>query len=109
MIVRMREGIRPLCTRHLGPMKLYTFGDPTGLAVRAFKCDEADCTRAYNSSLGYFDIVNDQYRLLDKEQQDCHLDETHMFLERIEGDVEFWRCGQIGCDYTQDFKHQPHY
>ncbi len=109
MIVTMREGIRPLCSRHFGPMKLYKFGDPTGLTVRAFKCDEAGCTRAYNSSMGYFDIVNDQYKLLDKEQQDCQRDETPMFLERIEDDTEIWRCGQRGCDYTQNFKHQPQY
>jgi len=88
-------------------MKLYKFGDPTGLTVLAYKCDEASCTRAYNTSMGYFDIVNDQYKLLDKEQQDCHRDETHMFLERVERDTEIWCCGQHGCNYTQNFKHQP--
>src|SRR5262249_12981499 len=107
MIVTMREGILPLCTRHLIPMKLYKFGDPTALTVTAFKCDEVGCTRAYNSSMGYFDIVNDQFKMLDNGQQDCHQDETPMFLERVEGDIEIWRCGQRGCDYSQSFKRQP--
>jgi hypothetical protein len=45
-------------------------------------------TRAYNSSMGYFDIVNDQFQLLEKDQQDCNRDETPMFLESIAGDAE---------------------
>jgi hypothetical protein len=90
-------------------MNLAKFGDPTALMVAAFKCDAAGCTRAYNSSMGYFDIVNDQFQLLEKEQQDCHRDETPMFLESIAGDTEIWRCGQRDCDYSQNFKHQPQY
>lgn len=107
MIVTMREGIRPLCTTHGSPMKLYKFGDPAGPMFKAFTCEESECTRAYNTSMGYFDIVNDNFRLLDKEQQDCHRDETPMYLERIAGDTEVWLCGQRGCDYSQTFKHQP--
>jgi hypothetical protein len=30
MIVTMRPGIAPKCTRHRLPMKLYEFGEPTG-------------------------------------------------------------------------------
>lgn len=109
MIVTMRQGIRPLCTEHSIPMTLRQFGDPAAFRVMAFKCDEAGCTCAYNSISGYFDFVNDQIQRLNKEQNDCHQDETHMFLERIEGESEIWRCAQIGCDHTENLQHQPRY
>jgi hypothetical protein len=75
--------------------------------VKGFKCEETGCARAYNASMGYFDFVNDQYRLLDQEQQDCHRGETRMLLERVEGYIEIWSCGQRDCDYTQNLKRQP--
>jgi len=106
MIVTMRQGIGPVCTTHLGPMKLHKFGEPTGLTVSAYKCEEVSCTRAYNTSMGYFDIVNDRFVLLEKEQQDCDVDETRMFLEQVSSDSEVWRCGQIGCDAARVFKRQ---
>jgi len=102
MIVTMRQEIRPLCTIHHVPMNLARFGDPAVLMVTAFKCDESGCTRAYNTSLGYFDIVEKRF-LADKEQQDCRLDGSHMFLEHAQGDLERWSCGQVGCDYKQNF------
>jgi hypothetical protein len=38
-------------------MNLAKLGGPTSLQVTAFKCDESDCTQAYNTSMGYFDIL----------------------------------------------------
>lgn len=103
MIVTMRQGIQPLCTIHHSRMNLAQFGSPTDLMVTAYKCDEPGCTRAYNSSLGYFDITTHGF-LGDKEQQDCRDDGTHMFLEQVHGDTELWSCGQVGCNFKQTFK-----
>jgi hypothetical protein len=102
MIVTMRQDIQPLCTIHRFPMALAQFGDPAALMVKAYKCDEAGCTRAYNTSLGYFDILQGRF-LADKEQQNCRADGNHMFLEKVYGDTETWSCGQVGCDYKQNF------
>lgn len=108
MIVTMRPGINPRCTRHHTTMKLYQFGEPTGLMMKAYKCDEGGCTRAYNSSQGYFDIVNDSVVLLEKEQQDCHSCELPMYLDAVNPDgAETWRCAQIGCNYAARFAQDP--
>jgi len=89
-------------------MNLAQFGDPAGLTVKAYKCDERDCTRAYNSSQGYFDIVNDAIVLLEKEQQDCHSCELPMFLDAVNPDgTETWRCAQVGCNYAVQFAQDP--
>jgi hypothetical protein len=105
MIVTMRQGIKPLCNQCGTPMKLYQFGEPTGLMMKAYKCDS--CPRAYNSSQGYFDIVNDQLVRLDKEQEDCHSCELPMYLESVQGQNEVWRCAQVGCSYALQLAHQP--
>jgi hypothetical protein len=103
MIVTMRLGIRPLCTQHHKPMNLAQFGETTGLTMKAFKCDEAGCTQAYNSSMGYFDLVQDR-PLMQKDQQKCPEDDTAMFLESVAGPDDVYRCAQIGCDHSQRFK-----
>jgi hypothetical protein len=105
MIVTMRQGIKPLCNQCGMPMKLYQFGDPTGFMMKAYKCDS--CTRAFNSSQGYFDIVNDQLVRLEHEQEDCHCCELPMYLESVQGQNEFWRCAQVGCDYVLQKAYQP--
>jgi hypothetical protein len=97
MIVTMRQGIKPLCNQCGRPMKLYQFGEPTGLMMKAYKCD--GCPRAYNPSQGYFDIVNDQLVRLDQEQEDCHSCELPMYLESVVVQNESWRCAQVGCNY----------
>ena len=107
MIVTMRPGIEPLCDKCLCPMTLHLFGEPTSLIVKAFKCGETGCTRAYNSSLGYFDIVNDRYAQ-QKEQQRCSEDETPMYMDAINPEgIETWSCAQIGCDHSVKFAHDP--
>jgi hypothetical protein len=103
MIVTMRPGIRPLCTDRHKLMNFAQFGEPTQLTVKAYKCDEAGCTRAYNSSLGYFDLVEDR-PLMGKSQQKCPQDDTPVFLESIAGPDDIYRCAQIGCDHSQRFK-----
>jgi hypothetical protein len=108
MIVTMRPGIKPRCTLHRTAMKLYQFGEPTGLMMKAYKCDEGGCTRAYNSSQGYFDIVNDRVVLLAKEQQDCHSCELPMYLDVVNPDgTETWRCAQIGCNDAAQLMQDP--
>ncbi len=107
MIVTMRPGIEPLCDKCLCPMALAKFGDPTGLTMKAFKCGEKNCTRAYNSSFGYFDIVNDGY-LQQKHQQKCLDDGTPMYMDAISPEsIETWRCAQIGCNHSVRFAHNP--
>lgn len=107
MIVTMRTGIEPKCTRHGGPMNLAQFGEPTGLQIKAYKCDKGSCTRAYNSSMGYFDIVEDRC-LLQKEQQRCGTCDLPMYLDSVNPDgTETWRCAQIGCSYAAQFAQDP--
>jgi hypothetical protein len=108
MIVTMRAGIAPKCTRHHLGMTLRQFGEPTGLMMKAYTCNANDCNQAYNSSRGYFDIVNDRV-LLQKEQQDCHRCELPMYLDVVNSDgTETWRCAQNGCDYEARFTQDPH-
>ena len=100
MIVTMRPGIEPLCTVHHTPMNFAQFGEPTSLMMKAYKCDQARCTQAYNSSQGYFDLVNNRLVHLEKEHEDCHSCELPMYLESVSKDgTETWRCAQVHCDY----------
>ncbi len=91
MISTMRQGIRPLCTTHRVPMNLAKFGEPTSLQVTAFKCDESDCTQAYNTSMGYFDILSNGYNR-DHSQRTCASDQAPMFLEESQGTGGIWHC-----------------
>ena len=104
MIVTMRQGIKPLCNQCGTPMELCQFGEPTGLMMKAYKCDS--CTRAFNSSQGYFDLVSDQLVRLNQEQEDCHCCELPMYLESVEGQNEIWRCALVGCDYVLQKAYQ---
>lgn len=105
MMVTMRPGIEPLCDQCLVPMTMHQFGEPTGLTVKAFKCGEPGCTRAYNSSFGYFDIVSDRYAR-QKEQQLCSEDGTPMYMDAISPEgIETWRCAQTGCNHSVKFAH----
>lgn len=105
MIVTMQPEIEPLCDKCLFPMTLHKFGESTSLTVRAFKCGETGCTRAYNSSFGYFDIVDDRYAR-QKEQQICPEDAMPMYMHAISPEgVETWRCAQIGCTHSANFTH----
>jgi hypothetical protein len=105
MIVTMRPGIEPLCDKCLCPMPLSQFSESPGLTAKVFKCGEPGCTRAYVSSMGYFDIVNDQFAR-QKHQQICPEDGTPMFMDAISPEhIETWRCAQIGCDHSVRFPH----
>jgi hypothetical protein len=105
MIFTMRQGIKPLCNQCGTRMKLHQLGEPTDLMMKAYKCDR--CTRAYNSSQGYFDILNDQLVRLDHEQEDCHSCELPMYLESVQGQNDIWRCAQVGCNFKLQLAHQP--
>ena len=97
-LVTTRPTIKPLCTRHHAIMILAEFGELDGISVQAYKCGEADCTRAYNSSQGYFDLVDGSTMLLQMEQQDCPDCGLPMYLRALQADgAETWRCAQVGC------------
>ena len=68
--------------------------------MNAFSCTQANCTRVYNTSSGYLDVVNGQI-LLQREGRLCPEDGTAMFLEWLaqsdDGITEMWRCGQKNC------------
>lgn len=103
MIVTMRPAINPLCTIHHVLMNLAQFGERHRMTVIAYKCDEPGCTRAYNSSLGYFDLVNGQIAR-DLSQRICPDDEQPMFLEKAQGTGGMWRCAANGCDHHREHK-----
>ena len=106
MIVTTREGIAPLCDKHRKPM---TFSEFRGgsFGMRAFACIVDGCTRAYNTSSGYLDVVDGRIAL-QKEQQRCPEDSTAMFLESVatseKRPIEFWRCGQTNCTHQVALK-----
>ena len=99
MIVTMREDIWPLCDKHMAPTKLTLLQSGT-LSAKAFACSVAGCTRVYNGSLGYFDVMEDGW-LAEKYQQKCPQDGSPMFLENVSGKTENWCCAQINCNHRQ--------
>jgi hypothetical protein len=99
----MRPGIAPLCDKHKSPTTLSRY-EGGSFGMHAFACDKSECTRAYNTSSGYFDVVNGSV-VLRKEQQLCPVDGTAMFLESVrQGGAEIWRCGQINCEQAVPLK-----
>jgi predicted metal-binding protein len=97
-LVTTRPVIKPLCTHHHVLMSPAEFGDLAGVTVQAYKCGEAGCTRAYNSSQGYFDLVDGSTMVLQMEQRDCPGCGVPMYLKALEANgTETWRCAQVGC------------
>jgi len=97
-LLTTRPTIKPLCTRHHTIMGRAEFGELTGVTVQAYKCGQADCTRAYNSAQGYFDIVDGRTMVLQMEQRDCPDCGLPMYLRSLQPDsTEIWRCAQVGC------------
>ena len=108
MLVTTRPAIKPLCTRHHAVMILAELGELTGVAVHAYKCGEPGCTRAYNSSQGYFDLVDESTMLLQMEQQDCPDCGLTMYLRSLQADgAETWRCAQVGCRHSSQSSTNP--
>jgi hypothetical protein len=107
-LVTTRPVIKPLCTRHHTLMNPAEFGEQNGVTVQAYRCGEADCTRAYNSSQGYFDLVDGSTMLLQMEQQDCPDCGLPMYLRAVQPDgTETWRCGQLGCPRASQSSTNP--
>ena len=101
MLVNTRPVIKPLCTHHHTLMGLADFGELAGVTVQAYKCGEAGCTRAYNSSQGYFDLVDGSTMVLQMEQRDCPGCGVPMDLRTVQPDgAETWRCAQLGCNQS---------
>jgi len=107
-LVTTRPAIKPLCTRHHALMIAAEFGELAGVTVHAYKCFEANCTRAYNSSQGYFDLVDGNTMLLQMEQQDCPDCGLPMYLRSWQPDGrETWRCAQVGCPHSSQPSTNP--
>ena len=107
-LVTTRPAIKPLCTHHHVLMMAAEFGDLAGVTVQAYKCFEANCTRAYNSSQGYFDLVDGNTMVLQMEQQDCPDCGLPMYLRAWQADgTETWRCAQVGCKQASQSSTNP--
>ena len=107
-LVTTRPAIKPLCTRHHALMRMADFGELGGVTVQAYKCFEAGCTRAYNSSQGYFDLVDGNTMVLQMEQQDCPHCGLPMYLRALQPDgKETWRCAQVGCPHSSQSSTNP--
>ena len=108
MLVTMRPGIKPKCTRHYTTMLPSDSGIAAEITIGAYKCDEPNCTRAYNSSQGYFDIVDAGVIVLQMEQHDCSNCGLPMYLHSFHADgTETWRCGQVGCKAAAQASTNP--
>jgi len=105
MITTMRHDINPLCDDHHEPMRLKGL-ESGNLTAKAFVCLLPNCSRAYNGSLGYFDVTQDGW-LAEKWQQKCPKDGHPMFLESISSEGENWRCAQVNCDHAQLMVDSP--
>jgi hypothetical protein len=89
-------------------MRIADFGELGGVTVQAYKCFEAGCTRAYNSSQGYFDIVDGNTMVLQMEQHDCPDCGLPMYLRNWWSDgTETWRCAQVGCKQSSQTATNP--
>jgi hypothetical protein len=94
--------IRPLCDKHrralMVPVMLVDCSQ--GFKWQLHGCTVSGCTRHYEGSEGYFDVVGGR-SLLGKFDKTlgCAEHETMMYLESYspEADVEVWRCPQYGC------------
>ena len=108
MLVSTRPGIKPKCTRHRALMNAAELGQPTELTIKAYKCSEAGCTRAYSTSQGYFDIMNDGVMVLQMEQLDCPSCGLPLYADSFHADgTETWRCAQMGCKYSSQIVRAP--
>ena len=91
--------IQPLCDRDQSPMSETILEDQ--LIERpfpAYRCEMSDCTRAYTTSLGYFNVEGSGI-LLDKfGKQTCPNCEASMYLAAYnpEREDETWRCARCG-------------
>ena len=100
-LITTRPTIKPLCTRHHAGMCLSDLGEQNGVTFQAYKCAEPGCTRAYNSSQGYFDLEDDGVMFLPMEQRDCPDCGLPMYLRALQADgSETWRCAQVGCKHS---------
>jgi hypothetical protein len=105
MIVAMRDNIKPLCDRHFSLMKLEGFAAQNiQLTFRAYVCKEPGCTRAYNSTIGYHDIImNKGVSFAERIRRECPDDKTFMFVSGINEDSgeQTWTCAQRHCDHSE--------
>ena len=89
----------PLCPDHLEPMnRLQTVAglrDPKD-TMTLHLCDEAGCSSAYNTSLGYMHVDGEQL-VADEESPRCAICGGKLFLESVEDDLEVWKCRFSRC------------
>jgi len=91
--------IQPLCDRDQSPMSETILEDRSiERPFPVYRCQMSDCTRAYTTSLGYFNVEGSGI-LLDKfGKQTCPDCEASMYLAAYnpETEDEIWRCARCG-------------
>jgi ribosomal protein S27AE len=91
--------IQPLCDRDQSPMIERILEDQLiEYPFPAYCCEMSDCTRAYTTSLGYFNVEGSGI-LLDKfGKQTCPNCGASMYLAAYnpETEDETWRCAGCG-------------
>ena len=90
--------IQPLCDRDQSPMSEMILEDRLIEPFPVYRCQMSDCTRAYTTSLGYFNVEGSGI-LLDKfGKQTCPNCEASMYLAAYnpETEDETWRCARCG-------------
>ena len=94
--------ITPLCDKHRRALMVPVILEDRsqGFRWQLHGCTVSGCTRHYEGSEGYFDVVGGR-SLLEKldDTLGCAEHETKMYLESYspEADIEVWRCPQKGC------------
>jgi len=101
LTVCFRIHIRPLCDKHHMPMMKTTLLTPEGTR-EVYRCTEAACTRHYDVSNGYFDLV-DKAVFFDGFQRCCTSDGSAMYFSgrNPQTDTDTWRCPRVGCEPEQ--------
>src|SRR4029077_7069336 len=105
MLVLMKLKLTPICDIHKKPMEYGRFGDPQVFSMTAYKCQTDGCSRVYNNSFGYTDIVNDHIDHSNSIKRECSDCETSLYLaseDRTTG-MQTWQCAQPNCDYSEQF------
>ena len=111
---RMRTDFQPRCNtgpHSAFPMVLvHFFGrvGPDSYSFAGFACAEPGCTRHYNITQGYFDVVDNEIKGL-AEQELCPRCGSPMYIESFQPAgpvIRAFRCPQFGCKGSRDIRAQ---
>jgi len=111
---RMRADFQPRCNAGshsaypMVPVHLFGRVGPDSYSFAGFACEQRGCTRYYNITNGYFDIVDNQIKG-SAHQELCPLCGSPMYIESFEPGgrvVREFRCPQFGCRSSRDMRVQ---